>query len=569
MDDFIKTIGDAIIEATKQVVEMSPEGDLVKSLKDQIRTLTAVNEEQKKTIEAQTKRISTLESCNAGRHDTIIDFKTQIEKLTAEKNALVEDVAKAAATNISLRSCEANLRSAEKALAEKDSELKAYQQTCDDLNKMLHRRSGDHVRKLERDIDVYQMEIEQRNKRIKDLEAQLGRQAKQIRTLNGQVPQTKSQRELQAKYNGLLKDFRAACNQRESYLRERNRLRIELNEALDKLKKPQRIEVMPAISINGVTYTSQEVAKLRDYNIKLIDELNKANKTLSDRDAVFITVQVNGRGTRFFKEDIQQLLGENRSLKQTSEVVCVHGTYRSIVALEAMEDENLELKTQLNNLRAVHARLTAAYNEMKSQSLIRIHNMDADIQVDGTDRRISVKQLVQYMNNVFCTPAGCVRANILNDDVLVCYENMEFKAGLIPDMVEAYANATEHKLAVIDGIIYHYKDIVRLADDNIAKQQAIKDLEKAIDALQHQVAELEKELNARKNADRIAKKIMDGRARVNQATTAFIHTAVGDVPCDSNGVRFLSDKLDQALAANKKALNGMLGAIDKLKESIT
>lgn len=552
MDDLIKTIGDAIIEASKQVAAMSPEGDLVKSLKDQIRTLTAENAELRKA-----------------------------------KDKLAEDAAQAAATNISLRSCETNLKSAEKALTEKDAELAAYKKTCDDLNKMLQRRSDTNVRKLERDIEVYKMEIVDRDRKINTLRADLKRCSQQIRTLQGQVPQTKSQRELQAAYNKLQKQYRAACDQRDSFARTISSLNTRLQEL-----QQTKAQVVPVLKVGGLNYTAEEVAKQRDYNIKLINELNAANAALKNKEYAYIGVSDSGVYKRFTKEEIQSLLSENRCLRESRPLVKVDGKYMTILQLEAMaadvkrlKETNAEqqrlmgqatqkieaMKLQIEEARGRNARLSTAYDELKSQALIRVHNLDGELQIDGLDHRIPIRDILRQHSNatvldhnsgrtVIDCPTDCVVCNVLDGDITVRFNNIEFPARIIPKMWEVWQNDQVHFLTVIDGVIYHYKDIVRLAEDNCRLSAENKDQKSEIAKL--------------KNTTHIAQRILDGRERAHAVTqqaplTSYMTTAIGTLPVTSDGMRALSDQLDKALAANKKALDGILAATEKLKESIT
>lgn len=412
--------------------------------------------------------------------DIVKTLKNQIRDLNADKERLAKEAAQACAANLALRSENAALREQNKSLADANSvyvsEIKSY--------------------------DKLKSQLADKDRTIASLRAAGDHLTQVNNSLRGQLPTT-SFNDLQCAYNKLVKQYKAACSQRDEYL-----YRLEHQ---PKTKTPVVPHDVGVLNVDGVMYTREDVAKLRDHNLKLIDEAQRN------------TVPHLYVGSRpYTVEDVKRLIKENvdgkiiiadktaaanRAASEIGELKM--GNKELAAKLKATKEALDKLTKDYSQLKFEHEKLVISYNELKGQHLIRIHNPKAEIQIDGTNHRFSVAEIVRFMGTE--VPHEAVACNITNGDMTVCYEDVSFPARVIPKMWACWQDHEVYHRVLVDGKYY--------------------DLDKI--------------------------------------KLTYCPTVIGDIPCDETGIKRLDTQLRAALAANKKALDGILAATEKLHNAIS
>lgn len=187
-------------------------------------------------------------------------------------------------------------------------------------------------------------------------------------------------------YNKLRKDYTAACNQRDSFRVERDKLKGEIERirkdcmaAQTELAEYKKTMVPPSterILVGSVTWTAEEVAKMRDYNIDLLQRCQDADsKSAKENGVVWVDRQP------YTRERVMALLAETRAIKaqlediaKNSSTILIDGKYWTINQVVAMHHELKRLRSthkataaNLQDLRAKHARVAVDYNRIRRE----------------------------------------------------------------------------------------------------------------------------------------------------------------------------------------------------------
>lgn len=255
---------------------------------------------------------------------------------------------------------------------------------------------------------------------------------------------------------------------------------------------------------------------------------------------------------------------------------------------ELLKERNktAELNTEIGKLQK---RVSYLESSLRSMTTDRDNwrGKAAELMNHCTPTKETLQELVEHYVHTAQTvtaPDNCVRAVIKTpDQVKVVIGGDEFPAEDIREAFAALGNVNKG-LCVIDGIIYYYKDIVRMTADLMSKQESIRVVTDANTGLSNEVKRLQpfeeevKKLRQEVSTLRLAKKIHDGR-RQAQAIAAqpvsttkdmkpgveYMTTPCGMLPVDSDGMRYLVDRLATAYAVNEELNKAMTDVANSIR----
>lgn len=339
----------------------------------------------------------------------------------------------------------------------------------------------------------------------------------------------------------------------------------------------------PIIKVAGQYMTANQVEAMK----KALDDLREktaANAVIAKRATS--TLNATRRHIVVWRNRARTAEEQLKQYKDVEDFERRKGTMLDSQALVQQHKDNAEyyrnlLLKERQQASSVSAELTAVKQELATTQISLRAMTDERNQWRG--------KAAELMNNAYhggsvdsdgtltaTTPINCVRAVIQQPDkVNVVIGGDEFPA---VDIREAFAALKDFNngLVCIDGIIYYHKDIKLMATDLMSKQESIRVVTDANSSLTDEVRRLRpfeeevKQLRKENTSLRLAKKIHDGREKARgqaaqpvsktsemKAGVEYMTTPCGMLPVDSDGMRYLVDRLATAYAVNEE-LNATL-----------
>lgn len=347
---------------------------------------------------------------------------------------------------------------------------------------------------------------------------------RQIASLQGQLRSAGSHA-THAEYNRLWKQHTACKNQRDSYaatIATKDKVIAELNTTIANLKKQPQTPCA-VLLIDSIAYTPEEVKKIVAVSADRAREIERLTRDL--------TTMTSLRDNAV--KDSERLVVENEDLRSRVKVFYYNG--------KVISDERLKQLCDLGGVAEEEGLTKASIRNLKKKLAARS---------DG--------QIFSDENPLVTFERGCIVIHDVSNAHLELRLNenqtLSIDAALIPQMVEDI-KAAQNKADRLEG------DLGRCMERNNQQAAALRAANRRISDLQGTVQELNTRVTD-KDADiqrlTIERNLVRGQlnelralktpATVNgqvlQAGEAYMTTALGMLPINSEGMRKLSDALD-------------------------
>lgn len=404
------------------------------------------------------------------------------------------------------------------------------------------------VESLQSQVDVAEKRLQASQKQVAEEQRKTAKAvdanrlcARQVASLQGQLRAAGSHA-THAEYNKLWKQHTACKNQRDSYavtIANKDKVIAELNTTIANLKKQPQTPCAVLI-IDSIVYTPEEVRKIVAVSADRAREIERLTRDL--------TTMTSLRDNTI--KDNERLTADNERLRSQVKVFYYNG--------KVISDERLKQLCDLGGA-AEEAGFTKASFRSKSEHIVTQQTPGREPKAVFAHRR----KVNDDGDEVVIYDPENVTIRIAIDP----HRELTVAASLLPQMVQD-TQANKNRADRLEG------DLARCMERNNQQAAALRAANRRISDLQGTVQELNTRVTD-KDADiqrlTIERNLIRGQlnelralktpARVNgqvlQAGEAYMTTALGMLPINSEGMRKLSDALDSYRAKVASLTKGL------------